>query len=47
MLSFEDKEFIYNKIISNHPVYIIDEHFNKKINIKNIQNFIETINKKS
>lgn len=40
MLSLEDKKFIYNKSISIHPAYILDDTFKKNINIDNIEKFI-------
>ena len=36
MLSIKDKIYIYNKIIQNHPGYILDENFN----INNIEEFM-------
>jgi hypothetical protein len=40
MLSYEDKKFIYDKSISIHPAYILDELFKKNIDKDNIEEFI-------
>jgi hypothetical protein len=40
MLTVEDKEFIFNKTVLNHPGYILDNSFKNNLNIDNIEKFI-------
>jgi hypothetical protein len=40
MLTVEDKEFILNKTVLNHPGYILDNSFKNNLNIDNIEKFI-------